>query len=417
LKVLLVNKFFFPAAGAETVALQTAELLRGAGHEVVPFAMDHPNSLATPWSKHFAKRREYKAGSLVRRANDGVASVYSFEARRKLRRLLGETSPDVAHLHNVYHQLSLSIVDELKRARVPIVMTLHDYKAVCPNYQLLAPDGLCTRCIGGSYWNAVAHKCLKGSYAGSAIAAAEAYLNRIRGQYDKVDLFVSPSRFLADVLGRAGFAPERIVIIPNAMAAETASSTTRPEPRFVFAGRLSEEKGLHVLLKAAGLLKSDARIVVCGDGPLRESVERTVAAVGLPVEVRGFVAPRDVRALLGTARALVLPSIWYENCPMSILEAAAQGTPTIGSRLGGIPELVIDRSTGLLVDHGDPVKLAEAIDELAKNAPFAQRLGGRALKLIAQTHTPSDFLQRTLAAYTQVGAEAAADRVTAGLLA
>jgi glycosyltransferase involved in cell wall biosynthesis len=416
-KVLLVNKFFFPAAGAETVALQTADLLRDAGHEVVPFAMDHPNSLATPWSKHFAKRREYNVGSVANRAADGLASIYSLEARRKLRRLLEEVSPDVAHLHNVYHQLSLSILDELKRARVPVVMTLHDYKAVCPNYQLLAPDGLCTRCLGGAYWNAVAHRCIKGSYTGSAIAALEAYLNRFRRQYDKVDLFVSPSQFLADMLYRAGFASERVTVIPNAVAQELATKTTRERPRFVFAGRLSEEKGLNVLLKAASLLRSDASIVICGDGPLREHVERVVTLEGLPVELKGFVPPSEARALIGTARALVLPSIWYENCPMSILEAAAKGTPTIGSRLGGVPELVVDRSTGLLVDRGDPVKLAEAIDELAEDAPFAQRLGEGALDLITQRHAPSDFLQRTLAAYVRVGAEGGIDRAPVGLLA
>jgi glycosyltransferase involved in cell wall biosynthesis len=402
--VLLVNKFFHRAAGAETVFFDTLRLLEADGHNVVPFAMAHERNEPSSWSAYFARSRNYVSGPHLTRARDAVASIYSVDARSQLRRLLRVFEPDVAHLHNVYHQLTLSIVDELHAARVPTVLTLHDYKPVCPNYQLLTHDGRCMRCVKGPVVNAVIHRCIKGSVAASAVAAVEASLARVRRLYDKVDRFVAPSAFLRDVLVSGGFAASRIDVVPNPIETVRATSGSS-SPRFVYVGRLAPEKGLSTLFDAIALVNTRGiSIDVYGGGPLAETLQRRAETERLPVTLHGTVGADAVAAGLTSARALVLPSIWYENCPMSILEASAVGIPTIATNIGGIPELVQDSVTGLLVAPEDPVALAKSIDSLAADDRLARTLGAAARDGVRLRNSPASYRDAVLATYGAAGA-------------
>lgn len=402
MRVLLANKFYGPRGGAESVVLQTKRLLERAGHEVVPFAMRQEGDVPSVWSDYFVPTRDYFAGSMLRRAGDSLAAIYSFDARRQLRALLRVAPPDLAHLHNVYHQLTLSIVDELRTARVPIVMTLHDYKAACPNYQLLTHDGLCERCVGGAYWNAIRHRCLKGSVAGSAIAAAEAYLSRIRGQYRKIDLFLTPSAFLRDIMVRAGLPAARIAVLRNAVPAALQTRPVPSRPRFLYFGRLSTEKGLDVLLSASAQLVAGIEVVLLGAGPLEAHLRERIERERLPVRLNGF-ATRDMltRELLA-ATAAVLPSQWYENCPMSVLEAGALGVPSIASDIGGIPELISSGVDGLLVPPGNVDALGDAMNEVAARPEWAAVLGEAARRGISQRHNEEGYGEALLAHYRRV---------------
>ena len=413
MNVLLVNKFFRRGAGAETVFFDTMALLDRGGHTVVPFAMQHEDNEPTPWSEYFARRRDYLSGSITGRVRDAAASVYSLEARSRLRELLRVFRPDIAHLHNVYHQLTLSVIDELEAAGVPIVLTVHDYKPVCPNYQLLANDGPCTRCIGGAYRHALIHRCVKGSFVASGVAALEAHVNRLRNQYGKIDRLISPSVFLRDVLVEGGYQADRIDVIANPVQPSSSPRSSTTAPTFIYFGRLAPEKGLQTLLDAAALLDGAARIVIYGTGPLEDEVRTRVEHEQLPVDVRGFAAQAEIFAALGDMRAALLPARWFENCPMSILEAAACGVPTIGSRIGGIPDLIDDGRTGVLVEPGDPAGLAEAINGLAGNEETARRLGAAARELIAERHDRLRYRDSLLAVYRR----AMGEPVTGGLAA
>src|SRR5438270_839264 len=214
--VLQVNKFLYGKGGAETVMFRTADLLRANEHDVSYFAMQSDQNIPRAETRYFPRERNYLTGERpLRRARDAGASIYSFAARRALRRMLDERAPDVAHLHNIYHQLTLSILDELHAKRIPTVMTVHDYKPVCPNYLLYVEDEPCHRCVGSHPGHAVLHRCIKGSRAASMIAAAESLLVRARRLYERVDVFISPSRYLADLLVEGGLPRERIHVIPN----------------------------------------------------------------------------------------------------------------------------------------------------------------------------------------------------------
>jgi glycosyltransferase involved in cell wall biosynthesis len=376
MRVLQVNKFLYGGAGAETVMFRTADLLRSNGHEVSFFAMQDPRNMPCAESEYFPRGRYYgEDQSLIRRARDAGASIYSMEARKALRRLVRDRRPDVAHLHNVYHQLTLSVVDELAALGIPIVMTLHDYKPVCPSYVLYTDQAPCHRCVKGNPTHAIVHRCIKGSRAASAVAATEAVLTRARGLYGRIDAFISPSRYLADVMVDGGLPASRMHVIPNFVAdeqfREPGSMQERDHPMVLFVGRLEEVKGIRVLLTAAKEIASEVEVVVVGSGPLEHEV-RQAEREGL-VRYDGRRDWKEIAQLMDRARALIVPSLWEENCPMVILEAGARRCPIIASNRGGLAELVTDGQDGLLFPAGNCEALAQRIRLLILNEDLYYR--------------------------------------------
>jgi glycosyltransferase involved in cell wall biosynthesis len=402
MRVLLVNKFLRPGAGAETVFLATRELLGDAGHEVIDFAMASPDNLPSREAPYFARERRYDAErGLVRRAGDAGAAIYSPAARRAIRRLVRDRRPDVAHLHNVYHQLTLSIVDELVALRVPVVMTLHDYKLVCPAYTLYTDGAPCRRCVGRAPVHVVAHRCIKGSVAASAIGAVEALATRARGTYRKLDALIAPSRFIAG-LAATEVPAERVHVIPNFLP-RTPGPPHGPaparEPVAVFAGRLDEVKGIRPLLAAfGGEPRSPLRLVVAGDGPLRELVA-SAAATNPRIEYVGRVSRPDLDRRLRRAAAVVVPSLWEENCPMIVLEARAAGAAVVCAASGGLPELVDHGRDGLLVDARDPHAIAGALELLHADDASRVRMVERGFERLGRDHAPEQHRRRLLEVY------------------
>jgi glycosyltransferase involved in cell wall biosynthesis len=404
--VLQVNKFFHPRAGAETAFLKTRTLLRERGHDVIDYAMRHPANLPSPYERFFAPARSYTGDlGLVRRVGDAASSVYSWKARRALGALLDVRRPDVAHLHNVYHQLTLSVVDELARRRIPIVLTLHDWKIACPAYTLFTEGAPCRRCVHGSVANAVAHRCVKSSRAASGLAAAEAAIARHRDTYGKVQRFIAPSRFAAGVAGMAGVERRRVDYVPNFLAdAElTAERSDGPrEPVFFYAGRLDATKGVRELLSGFARVEG-AQLRIAGDGELEGEV-RAAAARDPRIAHLGRIQADRMRAELAQARAVVVPSIWEENGPLAILEAQAGGAALIVANRGGLPEFVRDGESGLVAAAGDVAALAAAMQRLADDAELARRLGERGREEVRAEHNADRHYERLMTVYaTAVG--------------
>lgn len=379
MRVLLANKFFYPNAGAETVFFGTRDLLRGAGHEVIDFAMQSERNLESPYSRWFAPERNYdRQGSPLRQVSDAAASIYSIAARRAIRDLIKSHRPDVAHLHNIYHQLSLSIVDELSAAGIPTVLTLHDYKPVCPSYVLYTERSPCRRCVQGSVAHSVTHRCVKGSLPASATAAIEAVAARARGTYRQIDRFIAPSQFMADVMAEGGFDPNSVRVVPNFLRVPPAPPQADASPRdgFLFVGRLEEVKGVRLMLDAWKQGPPDVPLRILGTGPLQGLVEDEAAASS-SISYLGFQPEARVRSELDSALALLVPSLWEENCPMAILEARERNCAVIGADRGGIPDLIEDGVDGLLCKAGDARALRDAVIGLATNPSRAAAMGAR----------------------------------------
>lgn len=412
MRVLHVNKFLYRRGGAEGYLLDVADLQRAAGYEVELWGMTHPHNVPDlPLRDTFAPYVELEpAPSGLSGLAASARMVWSPASSRGIARALDRFAPDIVHFHNIYHQLSPSILRPVRSRGIASVMTLHDYKLACPNYQLLSHGKLCERCVGGSTVNAIRERCKSDSLGASSILALESGLHRRMDAYAPVGRFISPSRFLRDVMLRAGVPNERIVTLPNVVsgagdpALDGPALVGQPTPaKFVFAGRLSAEKGVDTLIQAMGGVDDGVSLDIAGDGPDRAALERLADRVApARVTFHGRLDKAGVASLVRGARAMVVPSRWYENQPMTILESFAASTPVIVTSLGGMPELVRDGVEGLVVPPDDPAALASVLRVLADAPQKAQDMGKRARDRFDAEFTADVHLAGLSAIYREV---------------
>ncbi len=377
MRILVANKFWYRRAGLERVMFDEIAWLAAEGHEIAHFSTRHPENDASPWENYFVPYFELGIQTQISRREQAIAAQRLFwnqEAEASFSRLLRDFRPDVVHVHGIHRQLSPSILAAAQRAHVPVVQTLHDYHPICPADDLLfAGSRACDppRCTRFNVSPCARFRCVQHSASKSSLAAAELLWRRWVLHYERlVDAFISPSRYLADVVTSHGV-NKPIHLLPNAIPDPgTALVGNTASDEFVYAGRLSREKGLPTLLRAVEL--AGVRLAVAGDGPLRASLE---AAAPSTVRFLGRLDGDDVNRLLATSRAAVVPSEWAENAPMAVLEPMVLGRPVIATRMGGIPEQVRDGVDGVIIPHGNPVELAAALRVLAEDPALADRLG------------------------------------------
>lgn len=408
MKVLLINKFFHPRGGSEAAFFLTARVLERHGHRPIYFSMSHPDNLESPQNKFFVRPVDFEGPAGPLRSLQAAGRViYSLEARRRLSALLHEERPDIAHLHNIHHQLSPSILHALRRHGVPVVMTLHDYKVVCPAYTLFVRGRLCEKCRGGRFYHCLFRRCTKGSITKSLINMIEMYLHQdILRTQALVDLYISPSRFLRDKVAGMGFRAETIVL-PNGLDLDGYPASPGPGPeRLVYFGRLSPEKGLHTLLSA--LAETRIPCTIIGRGPLEAELRERCRRESLDrVTFRGHLPSADLVTEIRQARAVVVPSLWYENNPYNVLEAFALARPVIASRIGGLPELVVDGRTGWTVTPGSVEELGRKMTDVLSAPAEAERMGREARRSVETTNDAELYYRGLMNAYDRVlGAEA-----------
>ena len=421
LKVLMVNKFHYMRGGSETYHFAVGRALGGMGHEVAWFAMEDPRNLPCGQSQYFVGASDYSGGSgPLKKARDGLSLVYSFEARRKFNDLLEAFRPDVIHLNLVHRQLTFSILDapHLRANQVPVVYTAHDYIPVCPGCTMLDGGGaVCDDCLRGGFSACVRKRCVKGSRAKSALAAAEAAFLRARGSYRRIDRIIAPSAFMRSKLLEGGFPEGQVVLMRNfagegalEQARSTEDGTDRERPYLLYFGRLSPEKGVGVLvdafLSAAGELPG-WRLVVAGEGPEREALEGRARShpLGGRVELVGFKGGSELGRLVAGASLSVCPSVWRENMPYSVVESLAAGTPVVASAIGGLPELVREGETGFVCAPGDAGSLAGAVLRGAaacEDVEGYREMQGRCRRFVLDGCDRETYMDRLVALYGEL---------------
>lgn len=338
MKILLANKFYYRRGGDCIYMLNLEKLLKAHGHEVAVFAMDYPENLDTPWKKYFPKNMS-KLMAFTR-------PFGSHEVKSKFKKLLDDFKPDVVHLNNVHTQLSPVMAELAQQRGIKVVWTLHDYKLLCPRYDCLKNGNtICETCFKGDKKACLDNKCMKGSKLASFIGFKEAIVwNRERLEAS-TNVFICPSQFMADKMVQGGFSKSKMQTLCNFIDVEKCkfSSTDgtddvellpKKEDYYCFIGRLSHEKGAKTLIEAANQLPY--KLVIIGGGPLMDEL-KSVAHTN--IEFVGFKQWDDIKQLVGKARFSVIPSEWYENNPLSVIEAQCLGTPVLGANIGGIPEL------------------------------------------------------------------------------
>ena len=352
MKILMVNNHLSVLGGSETYMFSVGEELKSKGHDVQYFGLRDPKG-----------NHGNAFGIYAKKSYNPFAVISNKSNARRFAKLLDKFEPDVIHINLMYFILTPAIIDEAIKRNIPIVQTIHDPKIICPNHRLYLPreHKACALCVESGLRHCVSKKCVKNSTFFSYLAARETQYWQKNGLLEKIDRFIFPSVFMKDVHIAAGLDEERTTVLRNftriARVAEMPSD--KFSDRYVlYFGRLSTEKGMRVL--AETIRKSPGvKYKIVGSGDCGELFS------GMPnCEVVGFLSGERLVKAIKYASICVFPSIWYENCPMSILESIALGTPVIGSNIGGIPELIDVGKTGFVVKPGDSEALKNAVESL-----------------------------------------------------
>ena len=364
MKILMVNKFLYPRGGSESYMLYLGESLKKMGHEIEYFGMyDEKNTVSNTAGK-YTQNMDFHSKGLARFLYP-FKIIYSLEAKKKIMQVIDTFKPDIVHMNNINFQLTPSIIDGVKKKGLPLVQTVHDYQMICPNHLLynFKEHKPCELCIRGSHFHCIRNKCIHSSTVKSILGVIEAKFYSLFRTYKKVDLFICPSHFLENkLLSAKDYYKGKTRTIHNFIDKSKFSSVPDAEDSYVlYVGRLSKEKGVEQLAKTAKLLP-ETSFVVAGTGPddqVLKGIEN--------VKLAGFVTGDALTSLMGSAKVLLLPSVCYENCPLSILEAHAMGIPVVTMNYGGMAELVKDGVNGTLVTEFTPEGIAAKLRETIEN--------------------------------------------------
>lgn len=367
----MVNKFLYSRGGCENYMLYLAEHLKSLGHEIEFFGMQDEKNTVGNSAGLYTMNMDFHTGGLIRFLYP-FKIIYSFEAKKKILQVIDNFKPDIVHMNNINFQLTPSVIYGIKKRGIPIVQTVHDYQMICPNHLLynFEKNEICEKCLKGSYFHCAKNKCIHGSRVKSIIGAMEARLYALLGTYKKVDLYITPSYFLENkLLSAKKLYQGKTKTIHNFIDKKKFTREAKECGEYIaFAGRLAKEKGIELLAETAKLLP-EYTFLVAGEGPEKHLLENIAN-----IKLAGFLSGDRLVDFISQAKVFVVPSIWYENCPLSILEAQCLGVPVVTMNNGGMAELVQDGVTGLLVREPSPEEMAAKLREILENKAYDQTL-------------------------------------------
>ncbi len=365
MKILMVNKFLHPNGGSETYIFRLGKQLTSLGHEVQYFGMEHAGRVVGNRVGAYTSDMDFHGGSKLGKLLYPIKTIYSVEARKKIRLVLEDFQPDVCHLNNFNYQLTPSVILEIRKWSkqtghpCKIVYTAHDYQLVCPNHMCRNPirNENCEKCLSGKFLSCTKGKCIHGSTAKSAVGTMEATFWKRKGVYRQIDSMICCSRFMKEKLDSNPVFATKTLALHN-FVDQVPRMQWEKKDYVLYFGRFSEEKGVRTLLEVCKSLPHIS-FVFAGTGPLEELLQGVENVKNV-----GFQKGEALHKLIAEARFTVYPSQWYENCPFSVMESQMYGTPVLGARIGGIPELISEGQTGELFESGNARDLQNKIQKL-----------------------------------------------------
>lgn len=409
MRIALLTNFWYVRGGLERVVLADAHGLEERGHQVLPFASAHALNDEAATSRFFPPNVDHAALGRglgpIERARTAVQVVHNRQAAKAFGMFVDSVQPDVVHQHGLARQFSPSVLETASSRGLPTVLTLHDYGLRCPSALLSRPGArecLDVSCAGHRYDRAVRFKCVHGSRAASALAAAELLVARALRRYERaVDLFLVPSEYLAQRMLESGVPSGRLRVMPNSI--EPGAETAPADDGYVFTfGRLVDYKGFGTVVEVARS-RPGTRFLIAGDGPGRADLE--AQADGLEnVQFLGFVSQEGISDLIRGARLVVVPSEWPEPFGMVVLETWREGRPVVVARTGALPELVEDGRDGYVYERGDAEGAGKAVDRLIADSDLANRMGAAGRARTDSTYSIDAHLDRLEATYKEVAA-------------
>ena len=397
MNILMCNKFYFPRGGTERYLFSICKGLENLGHRILTFSMRNKNNLDSEFSGYFIEEIDLSKKLQVRDIFEFrkiLNFIYSFPAKSKIEQLIKKYSPDVAHLHNIYHHISSSIIHPLKKNNIATVMTLHDYNLICPNYSLFSGLKLCERCKKTNFYEAVINKCVKNSRLASLLACFEMYFCRISRIYEnQIDMFIAPSRFLQNKYIEFGIDRKKIVFLPHAIDLKHFSPHFEPGQYILYFGDIQYRKGVHLLLTIAKHFKH-VPLKIIGSGLQEKFMREVVSKDNLTnVEFLGYKSEENLAESIANALFVIVPSLWHEVAGLAIYEAFASGKCVVAAHRGGIPEIVRNDINGILFDPEDEQGLLAKIRELMDNQGRIEELGRNGFESIKSINDPTKHHQ------------------------
>jgi glycosyltransferase involved in cell wall biosynthesis len=416
MRILYCNKYNFAFSGTEVYLFELMEMMRSHGHQTTLFSMADTRGHSSKYAECLLPKVDFKGPekNLWQRARLAAHAIYSREARRRMRRMIQKFRPDLAHVRNIYHHLSPSILWELKAQGVPVVYHLNDFKLVCPSYNCVSDGRVCERCRGGQFWRVVSEGCYAGTRGSAAVLAAEAYVHKWLNTYRKcVTRFLAPSEFVRGRLIANGWDAEKIDVLAHFQCLPAdLPGPAAPDAPVLYFGRLSAEKGLKDLLRAISHLPQIS-LWIAGDGPQREELHELAQNLKLEnLQFLGHLHGERLQNHIAQSRFTILPSRAYETLGKTILESYAMNRAVVASDLGSRRELVIDGQTGLLFPPGDVERLAGAISFLYQRPELAAKMGEAGRDLVRHKHSPESHYVQMMLLYEGLAANKEAGHST-----
>lgn len=350
MKVLLAHNKYQQAGGEDSVFESEINLLQDNGITVKRYQESNDDI-------QFSRSNPFKPLAIA------ADTLWSRRSYRQFETTLKDFQPDIVHIHNTFPRISPSAYYACNRAGVPVIQTLHNFRLFCAAGNLVRNDQHCDQCLDHHFLRAAKHRCYRGSLGASAVLATMQHLHHAIGTYNRcVDRFIALTPFARDWFVKAGLPESKVVVKPNFLDHDPGMRSGE-SGQYLFAGRLARDKGINYLIEA-WKMAGNRKLVVLGDGPERPQLEAAIAEHNLNITMMGFQAKETVLELMGQAKALLIPSQWYEMFPMTIAESLAVGTPVLASRLGNLPSIIFDDVTGFLFDHQQPASLISALEKL-----------------------------------------------------
>lgn len=409
MKILLVHKFWRKVGGAEIYFQDVARILRAHGHEIKIYTTDYEAAggsdiFVRDENVIFGTSVDYLDGSILSRISNIPKVIYSRKNKQEFSRLLSSFQPDVVHVFAIYTTITPSILDACSEAGIPVVMSCNDYKHICPNYRLFHHGKICEDCKDGKFYNAVLNNCCKHSFGVSVVSAVESYTHAWLNIWKKnISVFLFESRFMMNKTNEFwGKNSAQLEYLGKPFPSSSFAASPEDERFVLYAGRLSDEKGVDVLIRA---MKTNSTIPlkIAGEGEYRHFLESLTLELALKnVEFLGQVQGNELDKLFNKCTFVVVPSLWFENFPYVMMEANARAKAVIGSDKGGIPEYIIEGETGFVFPAKDSEKLAELIQKLFENPSQAKRMGLKAKALADSLFDDETFYLRLSAIYQKV---------------
>lgn len=399
MKVLLVNKFHWNKGGSEKYYFELGQLLKKHGHEVAYFSMEDEKNITTGDKEYFVPRFDLNNSSKLK-ALDVISNKHN---QKIMEQALDDFKPDIVHLNNFQRQLSASIIKPCIDRKIPIVFTAHDVQAICPAITMMDNDKkLCELCMHGKYMNCIKKSCNKGSKLKSILGALEGYYYRIHKIYtEKINYIITPSEFYRKKFIEDGVNENKIQAIHNSVEMDDYNVKTEDDGYALYFGRLSKEKGILDLINAFKNCK-EGKLFIAGEGPEKEKIEQIIKEnkLGMRVKLLGFLNKEQMTEITRKCKFVVVPSIWYENCPYSILETLAIGKPIIGSNMGGIPELVNDNKNGFI--YSTVEELTDKMNTLFEDKKLVEKFGKESKNLAKKNYDREVYYKKIEKIYKDV---------------